>query len=48
MIEGWINEGKISAEAENVVPTPFEKIPETWAKLFSGTKGGKLVTEIKR
>lgn len=44
----WISEGKLSAEAENVVPTPFDKIPETWNTLFSGTsKPGKLITAVQ-
>lgn len=44
----WIEEGKLSAEAENVVPTPFDKIPETWQTLFSGTtRPGKLITAVQ-
>ncbi|KLT44652.1 NAD(P)-binding protein [Cutaneotrichosporon oleaginosum] len=44
----WVEEGKLSPAAENVVPTPFDKIPVTWATLFSGTsKPGKLITAVQ-
>lgn len=45
---GWIKEGKLSTDAENVVPTPFDKLPVTWATLFSGTsKPGKLISAVQ-
>lgn len=31
---------------ETIVPTPFEKIPQTWLKLFEGANTGKLITHI--
>ncbi|KIW17989.1 hypothetical protein PV08_02275 [Exophiala spinifera] len=42
-----IEDGKIKVrECEQVVPSRFEDIPETWLKLFEGGNTGKLITEI--
>ncbi|KAJ7451095.1 hypothetical protein FB451DRAFT_710596 [Mycena latifolia] len=41
-------EGKLTIgdEGETVVDTDFEKVPETWMKLFEGGNTGKLVTKL--
>ncbi|KAL9608560.1 MAG: hypothetical protein Q9167_006621 [Letrouitia subvulpina] len=41
-------EGKIKVDGQNetVVETAFEKIPETWMKLFEGANQGKLITHL--
>ncbi|KAJ4248387.1 quinone oxidoreductase [Fusarium torreyae] len=36
----------LSDDNETVVPTAFEKVPETWLKLFQGSNTGKLVTQL--
>lgn len=45
-----IAEGKLSidSEGETVVPAAFERIPETWVRLFDGSSTGKLITNISR
>ncbi len=46
-IAGWIKEGKVKLdEAETVVPTKIEDIPQTWQRLFRGENRGKLVTQL--
>ncbi|KAL8693523.1 MAG: hypothetical protein Q9224_003736 [Gallowayella concinna] len=41
-------EGKVKIDEgnETVVETGFEKVPETWMKLFEGGNTGKLITKI--
>lgn len=36
----------VSDQNETVVRTPFEKIPQTWVKLFEGGNTGKLITKL--
>jgi len=44
-----IEEGHLTLEdAETVVECSFEKIPDTWQRLFSGANQGKLVTQISK
>lgn len=47
-IAGWAKEGKIKLdEAETVVPTKIDDIPQTWQRLFRGENRGKLVTKLE-
>jgi len=43
-----VQEGKLklSDANEQVVPTRFEDVPQTWLKLFEGGNTGKLVTKL--
>ena len=46
-IGGFVADGKVNtAEAETVVETPVDKIPETWGRLFAGKGRGKLITAV--
>lgn len=47
-IAGWIRDGKIKADGtDEVVDTPVDRIPETYMKLYDGTKHpGKLITHV--
>lgn len=47
-IAGWIESGKVKAEGTDVVvDTPVNRIPETYMKLYDGTKRpGKLITHV--
>lgn len=44
-IAGWLAEGKIQAPKETIVPG-IETFPDTFARLFSGEKLGKLLIQV--